>query len=87
MRADPSGGLGRSTPRLRDPRTGALEELLAGPIQVYARPMDALRAMETDAGIASGAKLETFLYLDRTFGFNLVAHLAGGGGPAGKSRP
>jgi hypothetical protein len=51
-----------------------------------AAALDILRATETDAGIASGAKLETFLYLDRTFGFSLVAHLAGGGGPAGKPR-
>jgi hypothetical protein len=41
--------------------------------------LDVVRAMESDASIASGAKLETLLYLDRTFGFNLVAHLAGGG--------
>jgi hypothetical protein len=48
--------------------------------------LDVLRAMETDASIASGAKLETLLYLDRTFGFNLVAHLAGGGRPVTEPR-
>jgi hypothetical protein len=44
-----------------------------------------LRGLEHDPTVPGGAKLETFLCMDRTFAFDLVRHL--GGRRAGASRP